>query len=91
LHDKTFAHELENNPGENRSPVQNEKSSHPVPRPPGSALDPVNEQRQFLWTQAPALAFTHRRGVSPNFQPFIEQPQARPVMGQYFKPIAPFV
>src|ERR1019366_3071639 len=37
LHHATFAHGRESKPGKNRSPVQNEKSSHPVPGPPGSA------------------------------------------------------
>ena len=65
-----------------------EKSSDPVPGPPGSALDPVNEQRQFLWPQALALALAGRRGVSSSLQPFTQNPKPRPVMGQNFKPVA---
>jgi hypothetical protein len=91
LHDKTFAHGLENKSGKAGVQSKMKKSSNPVPRPPGSTLDPVNEQRQFLRTQALAPALTHRRGVSPPLQPFAQNPQARPVMRQNFKPVAPFI
>jgi hypothetical protein len=47
-----------------------QKSSYPVPLPPGSALDPVKEQRQFLRTQTLAFALARRRSESPGLEPF---------------------
>ncbi|MEI6297189.1 MAG: hypothetical protein WCO84_06155 [bacterium] len=39
------------------------KSSHPVPRPSRGALQAVQQQGEFFWTQVDTLARAGRRGV----------------------------
>jgi hypothetical protein len=72
----------------NRSPVHSEKLSNPLPLPPGSAFDPVQEQRQLL--RAQTLALTLVRGLieSPLFQAFCANEQPGAVPKQNLKPIA---
>src|SRR5208283_2780941 len=86
LHDKTFAHGLENKPGKSGVQSKMKKSSNPVPRPPGSTLDPVNEQGQFLWPQTQALALSGHRRKSSAFQPFDVENQARTIPEKDLEP-----
>jgi hypothetical protein len=67
------------------------KSSHPVPRPPGSALDAVNQQRQLLRPQTQALALTGHRRKSSTFQPFAVENQAGTIPEKDLEPMARFV
>src|SRR5664279_1630291 len=67
------------------------KYSHPVPLPPRGALDAVNEQRQILGTQVYTPALAGGRGIRAPIQAFGQHPEARPVIRQNLKPVAPFV
>ena len=62
-----------------------------MPPPSGGALHPVQQQSQFLRTQALARALPPGRGESPRFQTFGTQDQTRTVPEKHFEAIARFV
>jgi hypothetical protein len=62
-----------------------------MPPPPGRALDPVQEQGEFLRPQALALALPRGRGKSPSLQAFGQQDQTTAIPEKNFHSIASFI
>src|SRR6266487_4819161 len=64
------------------------KSSDPVPRSPGSAFDPVEQQGQLFSTQAAAGPFASGPAKGAFLQTLGADPQARAIPKEDLQPVA---